>query len=65
LDLKNKDDLNRYFRVQHTLKLQVIGDILIENGLTTHEKFKEKYLDKVDNLEITDEDLIKELKKSI
>ena len=57
-------ETNDLYRVKHIMTLQVIRDILIENGLTTHENFKERLLDKVENSQLKEE-IIEALKDNI
>ncbi|MHC5529506.1 hypothetical protein [Priestia megaterium] len=57
-------ETNDLYRVKHIMTLQVIRDILIENGFTTHENFKERLLDKVENSQLKEE-IIEALKDNI
>ncbi|GIN38388.1 hypothetical protein [Heyndrickxia oleronia] len=50
------EDLNKLYRTKHTILLQVVRDILVENKLTTHEQFNKKYIEKVDMHEMPEED---------
>ncbi len=49
-------ELDKHYRVKHTILLQVVRDILIKNNLTTREEFKELYLDRVESSTLTEDD---------
>lgn len=57
-------EINDLYRVKHVMTIQVLRDILIENGLTTHENFKERLLDKVENSQL-EKEIIEALKENI
>lgn len=57
-------EINELYRVKHTITLQVIRDILIENEFTTRQDFKERLLNQIDKLEM-DESTIHALKENI
>jgi hypothetical protein len=59
-----KMEIDKLYRVKHVILLQVVRDILIENGLTTHEEFREKFLNKLEQSGLSDEDK-KEIKELI
>ncbi len=52
-------DLNKLYRVKHTLQLQIIMDILIEKGLITREEFREKFHQRVETSGFSEEDAAK------
>jgi hypothetical protein len=55
---------DKLVRVKYVIMVQVIRDILIENGLITREQFREKLLEKVKQSGLPEED-IKELIENI
>jgi hypothetical protein len=61
---EKKLEQDKLVRVKYVIMVQVIRDILIENGLITREQFREKLLEKVKQSGLSEED-IKELMKNI
>ena len=53
----------KLFQNEISLALQVVRDILVENGLTTREEFREKYYKKIDVNDIFTEEEKDEMKK--
>lgn len=51
----SEKDINKEIRLKHTLEIQVIKDILVENKLTTHQEFRERFLRKLSDSGISEE----------
>jgi hypothetical protein len=50
-------EINDLHRVKHTVLLQVIRDILIENNLTTRDDVRKRVIDKLENTNLSKEEI--------
>ncbi|MEK5360713.1 hypothetical protein ACPOM7_19185 [Peribacillus castrilensis] len=63
MELEKELELNKQSRIEHTILLQTVRDILINNKLITYEDFNKEYNEHVDRITSLSNEQKKELYK--